>query len=50
MSVETTPTKDAPTPMDPKLRPLLVFMWLWVGIPFSYGIYKLLEKVDALFT
>lgn len=49
MSTETTPTTDAPTPMDPKLRPLLVFMWVWVAVPFSYGIFKLFQKMDALF-
>lgn len=51
MSAETTPT-EAPVEidrMDPKLYPVAVFAWLWVLIPFSYGLWKLLEKVDALF-
>jgi hypothetical protein len=23
--------------------------WLWVGVPFLYGVYQLLAKVPALF-
>ncbi|MGQ0623548.1 MAG: MFS transporter small subunit [Sporichthyaceae bacterium] len=52
MSVDTEPSAapDAPAGMDPALRPLMVFAWIWVATPFSYGIYKLLQKIDALFT
>ncbi|MGQ0630237.1 MAG: MFS transporter small subunit [Sporichthyaceae bacterium] len=48
-SLPTTPPNTPPR-MDPKLRPLMVFAWIWVATPFSYGIYKLLQKIDALFT
>jgi hypothetical protein len=30
-------------------RPLLTFMWAWVGIPFAYGVYELFLKVTQLF-
>jgi hypothetical protein len=23
--------------------------WLWVGVPFSYGVYELVVKIPALF-
>ncbi|BAX91465.1 MFS transporter small subunit [Mycobacterium shigaense] len=23
--------------------------WLWVGVPFGYGVYELLVKIPALF-
>jgi hypothetical protein len=30
--------------------PLAVFVWLWVAIPFGYGLYQLLIKIPALFS
>ncbi|CAM4034490.1 hypothetical protein KIPE111705_37370 [Kibdelosporangium persicum] len=30
--------------------PLIVFAWLWVGIPLLYGLYQLISKVTQLFT
>lgn len=30
--------------------PLTVFMWLWVAVPFGYGLYSLLLKIPALFS
>lgn len=29
--------------------PLMIFMWLWVVVPFGYGIYQLVIKIPALF-
>jgi hypothetical protein len=29
--------------------PLLVVAWLWVGLPFAYGVYELIRKVAQLF-
>ncbi len=49
MSAETTETATELHRMDPKLVPLAIFAWLWVAIPFSYGLWKLLGKIDALF-
>ncbi|MGQ0845435.1 MAG: MFS transporter small subunit [Sporichthyaceae bacterium] len=49
MSTESSETATAPPGMDPKLRPLAVLAWLWVLVPFGYGIYKLLEKINDLF-
>jgi hypothetical protein len=28
---------------------LIVVAWLWVAIPFLYGVYSLLVKIPALF-
>ncbi len=29
---------------------LMVGAWAWVGIPFAYGVYALVQKVTLLFT
>jgi hypothetical protein len=26
-----------------------VVSWLWVGVPFTYGVYELVVKLPALF-
>jgi hypothetical protein len=31
-------------------RGVLVFAWAWVGVPFAYGVYQLVQKVTQLFT
>jgi hypothetical protein len=31
------------------VRPLAVAMWLWVAIPFGYGLYQLVVKIPGLF-
>ncbi|PKW14847.1 MFS transporter small subunit [Saccharopolyspora spinosa] len=31
-------------------RGLLLFAWAWVGVPFAYGGYELVQKVTQLFT
>ncbi|QUQ68092.1 MFS transporter small subunit [Kutzneria sp. CA-103260] len=28
---------------------LMVIAWLWVGLPFAYGLYQLFVKVVQLF-
>ncbi|WP_415858659.1 MFS transporter small subunit [Mycobacterium sherrisii] len=28
---------------------LRVVSWVWVGVPFCYGLYQLLVKIPALF-
>lgn len=28
---------------------LLVLAWLWVAVPFAYGLYSLLIRIPALF-
>ncbi|MDX6314921.1 MAG: hypothetical protein QOF84_7128 [Streptomyces sp.] len=38
----STPVKDR--------RPLIVLAWLWVGLPFAYGLYELGLKVAKLFS
>lgn len=30
--------------------PLIVFAWLWVGVPLAYGLYELVRKATQLFT
>jgi hypothetical protein len=29
---------------------LLALAWLWVGLPFAYGLYELTLKLKQLFT
>lgn len=31
-------------------RNLIVFSWLWVGVPLAYGLYELVRKATQLFT
>lgn len=31
-------------------KPLMVFAWAWVGVPFAYGVYELFLKVTKLFS
>ncbi|GAA3242251.1 hypothetical protein GCM10017691_46180 [Pseudonocardia petroleophila] len=28
---------------------LIVLAWLWVAVPFAYGLFQLLVKIPALF-
>lgn len=30
--------------------PLMTLAWLWVGVPFGYGLYELGLKLKQLFT
>jgi hypothetical protein len=46
MSADVPPTG---TKMAPQLYPVALVAWLWVLLPFSWGLYKLLEKVNDLF-
>ena len=50
MSVDEKTEAGAHNGIDPKLRPVLVVQWLWVAAPFTYGLWKLFEKIDDLFT
>ncbi|WP_438272786.1 MFS transporter small subunit [Streptomyces sclerotialus] len=36
--------------MTARRRALLAFVWLWVGLPFAYGLYELALKMKQLFT
>ncbi len=33
----------------PSRTTLLVIAWLWVALPFAYGVYELIRKVAQLF-
>ena len=43
MSTRETTTERAYHPV------LMVLAWLWVLVPFSYGLYQLVIKIPALF-
>ncbi|WP_443073417.1 MFS transporter small subunit [Streptomyces sp. NBC_01429] len=46
-------TRSAATPAapsEPRRTGLIVFAWLWVGIPLAYGVYELVLKAAQLFT
>jgi hypothetical protein len=34
---------------SPQIKLLAVVSWLWVGVPFAYGVYELVVKIPALF-
>lgn len=36
------------TPTVPKI--FIALAWLWVALPFGYGVYQLLLKVSQLFS
>jgi hypothetical protein len=43
----------APDPADqtaPTRSPLLILAWVWVALPFFYGVYELIRKVAQLFS
>ena len=44
MSTHTDTQTDRP--ISPAL---MVLAWLWVLVPFSYGLYQLVIKIPALF-
>ncbi|WP_169922663.1 MFS transporter small subunit [Streptomyces lushanensis] len=44
----TTPETGAAVP--PGRTGLIVFAWLWVGLPLAYGVYELVLKAKQLFT
>ncbi|WP_019549425.1 MFS transporter small subunit [Streptomyces sulphureus] len=44
------PSSASPEPTAPRRTWLAVLVWLWVGLPFAYGIYELALKVAQLFT
>lgn len=31
-------------------RAYILLAWLWVAVPFAYGVYELMLKVSKLFT
>ena len=46
MSAET---ESAPAPARAVNPVLAVLAWLWVLVPFGYGLYQLVIKIPALF-
>lgn len=43
-------TEQTIEPTSPRLKLLGLASWLWVGVPFAYGLYELVVKIPALFT
>ena len=43
----TAETRRAPAA---NRKVLAVVAWLWVGLPFAYGLIQLLAKIPALFS
>ena len=44
----TTMPEESQSP--PSRTPLLILAWLWVVLPFAYGVYELIRKVTQLFS
>jgi hypothetical protein len=49
MSTAGTPTATEQGQWTPLQWAGAVFAWLWVLVPFGYGLYQLLIKIPALF-
>ena len=46
----STQAESASTGAERPVSPLLaVLAWIWVLVPFSYGLYQLIIKIPALF-
>ncbi|MET9085336.1 hypothetical protein AB0D74_24120 [Streptomyces sp. NPDC048278] len=37
------------SPPSPDRRWLIALAWVWVGAPFAYGVYELVQKATQLF-
>ena len=49
----TSPRTPAPTDRQPDRRvspALSALAWLWVALPFTYGVWQLFAKVTQLFS
>lgn len=46
----TAPGSSEPAAPPRERRALIVFAWLWVGLPLAYGVYELVRKATQLFT
>jgi hypothetical protein len=42
-------TQSEPIDAPPGPPPIAWLTWAWVVIPFLYGVYKLVERIPALF-
>ena len=47
MSTDVDATTDGPWSTAQRIGAVLA--WLWVLVPFGYGLYQLLVKIPALF-
>ncbi|MER5844727.1 MULTISPECIES: MFS transporter small subunit [Streptomyces] len=50
MSGESSTSPPEAPAAGPGRRGLIVFAWLWVGLPLAYGLYELVRKATQLFT
>ncbi|WP_437109379.1 MFS transporter small subunit [Streptomyces scopuliridis] len=46
----TTSPANSTAPPESRRTGLIIFAWLWVGIPLAYGVYELVLKAAQLFT
>jgi len=43
-------TNPSTAPPDRRVRPApIVLAWLWVALPFAYGVWQLFTKITQLF-
>jgi hypothetical protein len=40
----------ASTEAATRRTPLKILAWVWVGVPFAYGVYELIQKLTQLFS
>ena len=50
MTPSTTPPEATSSAAPGGRRALAVVVWLWVGIPFAYGVWELVRTVTQLFS
>ncbi|NJP99021.1 MFS transporter small subunit [Streptomyces zingiberis] len=48
-TTDGTDTAGGAAAGDGGRRPLMAFAWVWVGVPFAYGVYELVLKMKQLF-
>ncbi|MEV5409456.1 hypothetical protein AB0K60_11555 [Thermopolyspora sp. NPDC052614] len=46
----TTRSTTEATATGTRHTPLKILAWVWVGVPFAYGVFELVQKLTQLFS
>ncbi len=50
MTTRSTTETTAETAAENRHTPLKILAWVWVGVPFAYGVFELVQKLTQLFS